>query len=100
MFITAGLSTCIENGKYSNDLFNSIFVEKPSIIIRISKLFIIQTLLLLPGARLTKTYDVTIQRCRKSHTKIKVSKMHILRCMGSKFCVKFQRCPLKLDKKF
>ena len=27
-------------------------------------------------------------------------KMHILRCMGSKFCVKFQRAPLKFRTKF
>ena len=46
------------------------------------------------GARLTKAYDVTIQRYRNSHAKIEDSKIHILRCMGSKFCVKFQRCPL------
>ena len=26
--------------------------------------------------------------------------MHILRCMGSKFCVKFQRAPLKFHTKF
>ena len=26
--------------------------------------------------------------------------MHILRCMGSKFCVKFQRAPLKFHSKF
>ena len=26
--------------------------------------------------------------------------MHILRCMGSKFCVKFQRAPLKFNAKF
>ena len=26
--------------------------------------------------------------------------MHILRCMGSKFCVKFQRAPLKFNTKF
>ena len=26
--------------------------------------------------------------------------MHILRCMGSKFCMKFQRCPLKFHTKF
>ena len=44
-----------------------------------------------PGARLTKAYDVTIQRCRNLHAKIEDSKIHILRCMGSKFCVKFQR---------
>ena len=54
----------------------------------------------LPGARLTKAYDVTIQRYRNSHAKIHDSKMHILRCMGSKFCVKFQRCPLKFHTKF
>ena len=53
-----------------------------------------------PGARLTKAYDVTIQRCRKSHAKIEDSKMHILRCMSTKFCVKFQRCPLKFHTKF
>ena len=52
------------------------------------------------GARLTKAYDVTNQRCRKSHAKIEDSKMHILRCMGSKFCMKFQRCPLKFHTKF
>ena len=39
-------------------------------------------------------------RYHKSHTKIKVSKMHILQWMGSKFCVKFQRCPLKFHTKF
>ena len=43
-----------------------------------------------PGARLTRAYDVTIQRYRNSHPKIHDIKMHILRCMGSKFCVKFQ----------
>ena len=42
---------------------------------------------------LIKAYDVTIQRYRKSHTKIKVSKMYILQCMGSKCCAKFQRWP-------
>ena len=52
------------------------------------------------GARLTKAYDVTIQRYRNSDAKIEDSKMHILRCMGSKFCVKFQRCPLKFHTKF
>ena len=55
---------------------------------------------LAPGARLTKAYDVTIQRYRNSHEKIHDSKMHILRCMGSKFCGKFQRCPLKFHTKF
>ena len=53
-----------------------------------------------PGDRLTKAYDVTIQRYRNSHAKIVDSKIHILRCMGSKFCVKFQRCPLKFHTKF
>ena len=52
------------------------------------------------GARLTKAYDVTIQRYRNSHAKIEDSKMHILRCTGSKFCVKFQRAPLKFHTKF
>ena len=51
------------------------------------------------GARFIKTYDVIIQRYCKSHTEMKVSKMHILRCMGSTFCVKFQRCPLKFHTK-
>ena len=46
------------------------------------------------GARLTKAYDVIIQRYRNSNARIEASKMHILRCMGSNFCVKFQRCPL------
>ena len=50
-------------------------------------------------ARLTKAYDVTIQRYRNSHAKIENGKIHILRCMGSKFCAKFQRCPLKFHKK-
>ena len=53
-----------------------------------------------PGARLTKAYDVTIQRYRNLHAKIEDSKIHILRCMGSKFCVKFQRFPLKFHTKF
>ena len=36
-----------------------------------------------------------------THTrKIEESKMHILQCMGSKFCVKFQRCPLKFHAEF
>ena len=48
-----------------------------------------------PGARHTRTCDVTMERYRNSHTKIEDSKMCILQCMGSKFCVKFQRCPLK-----
>ena len=52
------------------------------------------------GTRLTKAYDVTIQRYRNSHEKIGSSKMHILRCMDSKFCVKFQRSPLKFHTKF
>ena len=43
----------------------------------------------IPGARLTKAYDVTIQRYRNTHEKIQDSKMHILRCMGSKFHTKF-----------
>ena len=52
------------------------------------------------GARLIKTYDVIFQRYRKSHTKMKISKIHIFLCMDSKFCVKFQRCPLKFHTKF
>ena len=42
------------------------------------------------GARLTKAYDDTIQRYRNSHAKIEDSKMHILRCMGSKFVWNFK----------
>ena len=41
-----------------------------------------------PGARLTKAYDVTIQRYRISYAKIDDSKMHILRCVDSKICMK------------
>ena len=54
----------------------------------------------LPGARLTKAYDITIQSYHNSHTKIQDSKMRTLQCMGSKFCVKFQRAPLKFHTKF
>ena len=43
-----------------------------------------------PGARLTKAYDVTIQRYRNSHAETEDSKMHILRCTGSKVCVSFE----------
>ena len=50
-------------------------------------------------ARLTKAYDVTIQGYRNSHAKNEDSKMHTLRCMGSKICVKFQRYPLKFHTK-
>ena len=49
------------------------------------------------GERLTKAYDVTIQRYGKSHTKIKVSKMHILR---SKFCAKFESCLWNFSQNF
>ena len=38
------------------------------------------------GIRLTKVYDVTIPRYRKSQWKIKASEMHILPCMVSKLC--------------
>ena len=34
-----------------------------------------------------------------NHKKIKVNKTHILRFVGSKFCVKFERRPLKVHKK-
>ena len=54
---------------------------------------------LAPGPRLTKAYDVTIQIYRNSHAKIEDSEMYILRCMGSKFCVKFQGYPLKFHTK-
>ena len=36
---------------------------------------------------LTKAYDVTIQRYRKSHTEIRDNKVQTLRCVGSKFRV-------------
>ena len=52
------------------------------------------------GGRLIKAYDVAIPGYRKSQTKIKISKMHILWSMDSKFCVKFQKCPLKFHTKF
>ena len=51
-------------------------------------------------AYLTKAYDVTIQRYHNSRAKIQGSQMHILQGIGSKFCVKFQRCPLKFHTKF
>ena len=51
------------------------------------------------GDRLTKAHGFIIQIYRKSHTKISISKIHILRCMGSKFCVKFQRAHLKFHSK-
>ena len=47
-----------------------------------------------PGVRPTKAYDVTIQRYRNSLANIENSEMHILRCMVSKFCVKFQMAPI------
>ena len=34
-----------------------------------------------------------------SHQILTPRTMHILRCMGSKFCVKFQKAPLKFHKK-
>ena len=52
------------------------------------------------GARLTKAFDVTMQRYRTSRAKIDTSQMHVLLCMGSKFCVKFQRFSLKFHAKF
>ena len=61
--------------------------SEPRLIVFIYKQF--------PGAPLTKPYDVTIQRYPNSQGNIEDSKMHVLRCMSSKFCVKFQRCPLK-----
>ena len=36
---------------------------------------------------LTEAHTVKTKKYRSSHTKIKVGKMYILRCMGSKFCV-------------
>ena len=53
-----------------------------------------------PGARLTKAYDVTIPRYPNSRAKLQDSKIHIMRCMGSKFCVKFQWCSWKFHPKF
>ena len=49
---------------------------------------------------LTRAYEVTIQRLRKPHTKLKVSKILILWYMGSIFCVKCQRCSLKPNTEF
>ena len=45
-------------------------------------------------------YDVTIQIYRNSYAKIEASEMHSLWCIGSKFCVKFERCRLKFHIKF
>ena len=52
------------------------------------------------GARLTKDYDVTIQRYRNSHAKIHDSKMHILRCMDSKFVWNFKGALWNFTQKF
>ena len=52
-----------------------------------------------PGGRLTKAYDVTIQRHHKSQRKITVTIMYNLQCMVTKCRVKFQRCPLKFHTK-
>ena len=54
----------------------------------------------MPEGRPTKAYDVTFQRYCNSHAAIEGSKLHIMRCMGSKFCLKLQRCPLKFHTKF
>ena len=43
-----------------------------------------------PGARLTKTYDITIQRYSNSHAKIEDSKMHVLWCMVQNFVWNFK----------
>ena len=51
-------------------------------------------------ARLTKAYDVTIQRYRNSHAKIEDSKMHILRCMGSNFVWNFKGALWNLTQNF
>ena len=50
--------------------------------------------------RLTKAYDVTIQRYRNSHAKTEDSKMHILRCMGSEFFERFQIYLLNVHAKY
>ena len=47
--------------------------------------------------RLTRAHDVTIHRFHESHTKRKVNQMNILWCMGSKFRMKLQTCPLKFN---
>ena len=52
------------------------------------------------GARFIKAFDVIIWSYHKSHTQIKVIEMHILRCVGSEFCLKFRRYPLKFHTKF
>ena len=46
--------------------------------------------------RRTRAYDVTIQRYRKSFTKVNVNKMYIWRHVSSNFCVKCQWRPLKI----
>ena len=53
-----------------------------------------------PGGRLTKTYDVITLEISQFIKLLTHREMHILRCMGSKFCVKFQRAPLKFHTKF
>ena len=53
-------------------------------------LFLARMIYHISGARLTKGHDVTIHRYREPHTKIKVSKLHILWCMGSNFMWNFK----------
>ena len=45
------------------------------------------------------SYDVTIQRYRKSHTKIKFSKMHIFRCIGLKIVCEISKAPFEISHK-
>ena len=48
------------------------------------------------GARLTKAYDVTIQRYRNSHAKMQDSEMHIFRCMGLKTLCEISMVPFEI----
>ena len=50
-----------------------------------------------PGACLTKAYDVTIQRYRKSHTKIKPCKMHIFAVYGFKIWCEISKVPFEIS---
>ena len=52
------------------------------------------------GARLTKAYDVTIQRYRNSHAKIEDSKMHILFVVyGFKILCEISKVPFEISHK-
>ena len=52
-----------------------------------------------PGACLTKTYDITIQRYCKSQLNINVIKMHILLVYGFKILCEISKVPFEISHK-